>query len=218
MTEDTNKRLSPNYPGNTNKSRVTPSEKEERVKKEQVVTSEVIQRKKTLGRKLKDSFTGEDARSVIFYLAVDVAVPAIKTLVGDLVNQGLNRAMWGANAPTRIGSQKSAGYHNMYRKMGAAQTDGRSDGVRALSGRARAVHDFNEIVLPDRGQADEVIERLHDIVSDYGHASVSDLYDLVGIQGSYTDDKWGWDDLRAAGITRVREGWLLNLPRTQPID
>lgn len=220
MTDETPKNLTPNpnYPGNTNKAKIKKSSGEDRVKQEKVVTSDVVQRKKPLGKKVREAFTGDDARSVFFYLAVDVAVPAIKTLVGDLVNQGLSRAMWGAGSPTRISGQKSIGYHNMYRQMGSAQTAGREDGSRSLSNRARTVHDFNEIILPDRTQADEVIERLHDVVSDYGIATVSDLYDLVGIQGSYTDDKWGWSDLRASGITRVREGWLLNLPRPQPID
>ena len=226
MAEVPANRMAPNYPGNTNKAKISadPGAKApaERIKKEQVVTGEVVQRKKSLGKKIKESFTGDDARSVLFYLAVDVAVPAVKTLLGDLVNQGLSRAMWGDGAPNRISTGRGAGYNNMYRQLGSAQTAGRYDGgspaARSMTPRGRAVHDFTEIVLPDRAQAEEVIERLHDIVNDYGFASVSDLYDLVGITGSYTDDKWGWADLRASGVSRVREGWLLNLPRAVPMD
>ena len=217
MTDEASKKMAPNYPGNTNKARVVKPEVGERVKQDKIIVGEVIERKKSLGRKMRDAMTGDDAQTVWSYLVIDVFVPAVKTLAGDLLTQGLNRAMWGSSSPSRISTQKSVGYHNMYRQMGSAQTAGRGD-PRGISQRSRAVHDFTEIVLPDRAQADEVIERLSDIVSEYGFASVSDLYDLVGIQGSYTDDKWGWDDLRSSGVSNVREGWLLNLPRTKAMD
>ena len=59
---------------------------------------------------------------------------------------------------------------------------------------------------------------LFTLIERYQSATVADLYELVGVQGSYTDDKWGWVDIRGAGITRVRNGYLLDLPRPQPLD
>ena len=37
----------------------------------------------------------------------------------------------------------------------------------------------------------------------------ADLYDLVGINGSYTDNKYGWTHLRSTDVQRVRDGYLL---------
>jgi len=49
--------------------------------------------------------------------------------------------------------------------------------------------------------------------------SVADLYELVGIQGSYTDNKYGWTkNIRNASVVRVRDGYLLKLPKALPFD
>ena len=87
-----------------------------------------------------------------------------------------------------------------------------------MSRRAKATHNFDEIILATRHEAEEVIDRLFDLISRYETATVADLYELVGEDRSYTDDKWGWTDIRGAGVQRVRNGYLLNLPRPEPLD
>ena len=47
--------------------------------------------------------------------------------------------------------------------------------------------------------------------------SVMDLYDLVGITGQYTDNKYGWTNLRNAEPVRTRDGYMLKLPRAIPL-
>jgi hypothetical protein len=86
-----------------------------------------------------------------------------------------------------------------------------------LSRRARANFDFDEIILPTRVEAEEVIDRMFDLVAKYEMVTVADLYDLVGIQGNYTDEKYGWEDVRGAGVTRVSNGYLLDIPRPEPL-
>ena len=49
-------------------------------------------------------------------------------------------------------------------------------------------------------------------------ATVADLYELVGVTGEYTDNKYGWDSLGSASVTRVRGGYLVDLPRTRLLD
>ena len=80
------------------------------------------------------------------------------------------------------------------------------------------MHDFNEIILGTRVEAEEVIDRLFDLLSKYDNASVADLYELVGITANFTDEKWGWTDLRGASVAKVRNGYLLDLPRPEPLD
>jgi hypothetical protein len=87
-----------------------------------------------------------------------------------------------------------------------------------MSRQARARHDFDEIVLESRTEAEEVIDRLFDLVSRYESATVADLYELVGLASSHTDHKWGWTDLRGAGVSRVRGGYLLDLPDPHPLN
>jgi hypothetical protein len=72
-------------------------------------------------------------------------------------------------------------------------------------------------VLTSRAEAEDVIDRLFDLVGKYDTASVADLYELVGFDSAHTDYKWGWTDLRGAGVAKVREGYLLDLPDPTPI-
>ena len=86
-----------------------------------------------------------------------------------------------------------------------------------MSHRGRAAHDFDEIILDTRREAEEVLSRLYDILSKYEVVTVSDLYDLTGIDSNYTDQDWGWTELRGSQIVNVRNGYLLDLPKPEPL-
>ena len=59
---------------------------------------------------------------------------------------------------------------------------------------------------------------MDELIATYGLVSVADLYDLVGIAGSYTDNKYGWTDIRNASVVRVRDGYVIKLPRALPLN
>lgn len=206
------------YPTNSHKQK-----KEEKVepkkKVEQVTRGEVTRRKKPLGKRMAETFVGGDTKGVWSYVLLDVLVPAAKDMVSDAVSTGVERMLFGDNyrggrRPRGSGRPPSYTSYNRYSPMGGREREE----PRALSRRGRASHDFDEIILETRVEAEEVVDRLFDLVSRYEMATVADLYDLVGVSGSYTDDKWGWTDIRGAGVTRVRNGYLLDLPRPEPLD
>lgn len=203
-----------NLPANSHKSKDPKGPPPKDVKK--VISGEVVERKKPLTKRIAETFAGEDARSVGGYILFEVIIPAAKTMISDAVSQGIERMLFGDGYSSR--RRSSQGYTPYNRIHGSAQTAGRGDERRAISQRGRATHDFKEIVLSTRAEAEEVLDRLSDLISDYDVALVSDLYDLVGITGSFTDDKWGWTSLAGSSVQPVRGGYLLNLPRTQSID
>lgn len=86
-----------------------------------------------------------------------------------------------------------------------------------MSRKARANHDFYEIIIPTRPEAEAVLEGLFALLDEYEVASVADLYEMVGESSQFTDRNWGWTDLRGSDIRRVREGYLLDLPRPEDI-
>src|SRR5690606_6792083 len=108
-------------------------------------------------------------------------------------------------------------YNKMYN---AATTGYRADRnePRQLSKQGRATHDFDEIILASRGEAEMVLDQLSEAIENYDTATVSDLYALVGITGAFTDDKYGWTNLAEASVSSVRDGFLLNLPKPVPLD
>lgn len=204
-----------NYPSNSNSKKQGKDEGSHKKKVDKVVTGEAIQRKKPLGSRIKETFTGEDARSVGSYILFDVFVPAAKAMLADAASQGAERLLFGDSSPrTRSGSGRSN--YTSYNRMHSSSSGPSSR--REISYRARATHDFDEIVVASRGEAEEVLDRLGDLVDSYDVASVADFYDLVGITGNFTDDKWGWADLRSASVRRVRDGYLISLPKPQPLD
>lgn len=210
--------MSTEFPSNSKTPKVDPSPEPKDIQK--VVSAEVIQRKRPLGKRFLDSIVGGDANTAKQYVLHDVVIPAIRDMVADSISQGVERMIFGEVKSTsrrgRSGKSGSGPYIN-YSRLSSNKRDP-SSREPELSRRARASHDFGEIVLTERAEATEVIDRLFDLVSKYEAATVSDLYDLVGVTGTYMDDKWGWTDLRGANVRRVRDGYLLELPRTEPLN
>ncbi|FAA01395.1 MAG TPA: hypothetical protein [Siphovirus UK_ancient_CT89] len=48
-------------------------------------------------------------------------------------------------------------------------------------------------------------------------ATVGDLYGMAGISQTYTDENWGWRDLRGARAVRARNGYILDLPKPEDV-
>lgn len=206
------------YPANSHKARNgNTTETTERKKIDKVINGDAVKRKKGLGRKMAETFTGDDVHSVGTYILFDVIMPAAKTMVSDAVSQGIERMLFGDGA--RRTSSKSGVGHTSYNRMynaGASRDNRSSD--RPTASRTRVDHEFDEVILETRGEAEEVMDLLMDLIQNYDVVTVSDLYDSVGISGSYTNDKWGWTNLKGAGIRRVRAGYLIDLPRPVALD
>jgi hypothetical protein len=209
----------PDYPPNRD-----PDAKQEKLFEEKdikrVTSEEPVRRKKSLRKQFSETFVAGDAKTAVRYVIFEVLIPAGKDMIAEAGAQGIEKLIFGdsrrrgGGSPTPPSSGPT-GYvsYNRY-AMGSRQTGPQ----RSISRQARARHDFDEIVLAQRVEAEEVIDRLFEVVSRYGSASVADLYEMVGITGTHTDNKWGWTDFRGAGVSRVRGGFLLDLPEPQPLD
>jgi len=194
-------------------SRQSKREGEPDKKIERVTTVEPIRRKKGLGKRIKGIFFGGDPKATWSFIVQGVLIPAAKDMLVDAVSEGVQKLVRGdsyrkRNAPT-AGPQGYISYNRM-----APPTTRRDVATSRVT---RGKHDFDDIVLADRAEAELVIERMYDIVGQYTTATVADLYELVGIRGTHVDNKWGWSDMRGAGVVRVPGGYLLELPDPQPM-
>lgn len=200
------------YPPNSKKGK---SEAKPEKKVERVTSTEAIKRKKSLGKQFSETFIGGDAKSAANYMAFGVLIPALRDALADAASQGIERLIFGESKTRRPSSSMATG-HVSYNRFSSSTPQ--ASKPRTLSRRSRATHDFGEIVLQSRTEAEEVIDRLFDLVSRFDSATVADLYELVGIANTHTDHKWGWTDLRGASVTRIRNGYLLDLPEPEPLD
>lgn len=172
--------------------------------------------KTPLSARLRQAFTNDDARSVGDYLLFDVAVPAIKATIFDLIQGGASRALFGQGVGAR---QPTRGSNINYNNISRGQITGPAGGVvqPQMSARDRATFNFEGIVFPTRVGAERALTAMLETIEQYGVFAVADLYDLVNIAGSFADDKWGWFNLQGADIVPVRNGFILDLPPVQSI-
>ena len=203
------------FPANSNKAKVNA---EPREKIEPVTSAEAVRRKRGLGRQFKETFVGGDARTAFHYMLGEVIIPAIQDTLIDAFQGGVERLIRGEASPRhrRVSGGSSGLGHVAYNRYSQPST---TTAPRTLSRRSRARHEFDELIIPSRQEAEEVIDRMFDLLSRYGEVSVADLYELTGIQSSHTDMKWGWTELRGAKARRLpREGgFLLDLPEPEPL-
>lgn len=202
------------FPPNSRRSRTSPPEEK---KVERIIEGRVTRRKKPLGKKFGDVFMAGDTTSVGQYVMLEVVLPAIKDMIVDAGREGLERLIFGEN---RVGSRRTiskspTGYTN-YSKISKPVRDPRPP----ISRQARAKHDFEEIVLETRREADEVLEQMVNFLEKFDVVAVADLYGFIGETPNFADEKWGWtkQDFTSARVQRVRDGYLLDLPKPEPID
>jgi hypothetical protein len=183
---------------------------EEKKKVEKVVTGTVKTKKKSEISKLADVFITEDIGNVKSYIIWDVIVPATKNAISDIVRNGIDMLLFGGTG--RSDKRSAAGYVS-YRDYSKRKDDDRSDNSRTRTG-----YNYDDIVLESRGEAEAVLDSMQDLIETYGMVSVADMYDLVGKTCDYTDNKYGWTNIRNAEPIRVRDGYMLKLPKVVPLN
>lgn len=202
-----------NLPGNSQRAPKPPEQPKEKI--QQVTSGATVRRKRNLGKKFKETFIQGDARTAVSSVFFDILIPSMKDMMFDAFESGVRSLIYGEDAKRRTTSA-SSGYaglgHVAYNSMTKA-APARPTEQRVLSRRARAQHDFGEIIIASREEAETVLDRMFDIVSRFGSVSVADLCELTGIQSAMTDMKWGWTALEGAKAIRTRQGgFLLDLP------
>lgn len=213
--------MEPDFPSNSynkiqKKSETPEKAVEEKPEVTKVIEGEVIRRKKPLGKRLKETFIGGDSGSVWKDVLLDVIIPQAKDMLVDSASQGVERMIYGDVRTARGSRPGRSSNYTPYNRYSANKRP--TNEPRTISSRGRETFDFDEVVLPTRPEAEDVIDRMYDILSKYEMVTVADLYSLLGIKPNYTDHKWGWTDLRGLGATRIKGGYLIDIPRPEPID
>lgn len=204
------------YASNSNRDKDTPALPEKVVEK--VIDGTAVQRKKSVWRRIGENLKGEDSQTVGQYILFDVVLPQIKDLIYDIGASALQRLLFG----DRAGAYKPAGRkgYTPYNVIstGATPKAQQPGGPRPVA--AVASDEFGEIIVDTRGGAQEVMDRMGNLIDTYGMASVSDLKACVGLTGIFTDEKFGWVTMGGTDIRRVggqNPGFALVFPRPQEL-
>ena len=185
------------------------AERKERKPISKVTKGKVKVKKKSELHKLADTFISEDAAKVKSYVIGDVLIPAIKKAISDIVTNGIDMILYGETGHSKRSSSSRISYSKYY--------DDRRDDRRSSTSSLRSRYDYDDVIFETRDEAKEVLERMDELIDLYGVASIADFYDLAGITGNYTDNKYGWTNLASADVIRVRDGYTIKLPRVRPL-
>lgn len=177
---------------------------------EKIVHGKVIKKENKV-RKLTDIFIAEDVTNVKDYIIMDVIVPSVKKALYDLTVGAIDMILYGGRGD---GGKRPTADKVSYRDYNSMsrRDDRYRDRTRTSSG-----YSYDDIVLDTRGEAEAVLSRMDEIMEEYDIVRVADLYDLVGVSGDYTDNNYGWTNIRNAKIVRVRDGYKIDMPRALPI-
>lgn len=178
---------------------------------EKVVSGKVVVKKKNEVKKFANLFIPDDVSNVKSYIVFDVVVPTIKKTILEIMELVLLNG-----DVSRTTKQRLPGSRVSY----SSYSDRDRPGVRSPSPIRynKPGYDMDDVILDSRGEAEEVLSRMCELINRYGIVSIGDYYDLLGVVGSYTDHKYGWTDLRSASIGRSGGGYVIQLPRSMPID
>ena len=190
------------YKSNSHKSRQNQNDDIPEKRVEKVVSGSVKSKKKNGLQKITNVFVPEDVDDVKSYIF------EVKDIILDAV-----RAFLGVSGNSR-GGRSSTSSKISYRKY----YDDRDRRDSGNVSRTRTGYDYDDIILESRGEAEDVLERMDELIATYQVVSVADFYDLVGVSGNYTDNKYGWTDIRNASVIRVRDGYMIKLPKALPLN
>ena len=148
----------------------------------------------------------ENVKSVTSYIFLDVLVPAAKSTISDMMSNGVDMLLYGEPRAKRRDDRDRGRTVVSYDRY----SDRDRDRPRERTRRSR--FNLDEIVIPSRQDADEVLQSMFELLDEYNAVTVSEFMELVGLPDEYTDQNYGWINLRDAEVHRVRDGYILDLP------
>jgi hypothetical protein len=200
-----------NYRPNSNKFKEKQKEAaaEEKKKIEKVVSGSVKLKKQNELSKFAKSFISEDAKDIKSYVVNDIVIPTAKKVISEIIGDVTDIVLFGRRSKNSrtVGASRTS-YRSFY--------DDRSRVVDRAETRPR--FDYADIVFTNRGDAEAVLDELFLALKSYRVVTVADLYDAAGESAPYTSNKYGWTSLAGAEVQRVRDGYVIDLPRALPID
>lgn len=186
-------------------------EKKEKERLKPIVKDGVVSTKKSALKKMTEKFIEDDAKDIKDYILLDIVVPGIKNTILDIIQMAFfgevsrdRRNRYDSDRRRRDSSRVS--YSSYYRGSSydsSRRRDRRYDSDDSV--------DYKNIVLRERRDAEDVISKMRERIEEYGSASIADLFDLIDVTSSYTDNNWGWTDDRDIGIRRVTDGYLIDV-------
>lgn len=179
---------------------------------ERVTHGEIKFKKKSAIRQFFDQFIQEDGEKIKSYVLGEVLIPSIKNAISDIITNSINILFYGNAGKYKRNVADRVSYSNY-------NTYNYSYNPTSQQPRHTAFM-YENVCYSTYSEATDILDRMYEILDTYGVVSVSDLNQLIGISGNFTDNNYGWQNLNRNNsyIRGGRDGFELNLPKPTPIN
>ena len=176
-------------------------EKKPEIKK--VVKGKTTVRKESELKKIAGTMISEECKSIKDYAIYDVMIPVIKDTISQLVKGAVDMIFYGEVRPSKGGYRSGNGGYSKVSYDRMYDDRRHTPPTRRASERAS----YDSISFEYREDAMEVLERMDEIVEQYGVVRVADLFEMAGRTGNGpTDHNYGWKSTVNASVERDRYG------------
>lgn len=179
-----------------------------------VVSGQTTVRKKNVVERL-------DIPGIVSDAVIDKILPDLRDIAFDSITSVLSNVFYGddrmagrrgySSQPTSYRQSNYRSYSRPYRSYDVPFDE---DPYAHPTG----VYDPDDILFSNKEDAKNVYYAIGNIISNYGQASVADLYDAANLSNINVSDKYGWKDISDSKIRMVRDGYILVLPRPIRLD
>ena len=159
---------------------------------------------------MTDILDTDDVNSVASYVWKDVVIPNVKKLLYEMVTKGMSMLLHVDEKPKASSSKTNVSYSKYYDK-----DDDRRNSAMVTR---KAGFDYDDILYQTANDAESVLDTLYAILEQYDVVSVADLYEQSDLPNdNYMANRYGWESLKGTRVMRVRDGYVLTLPKARPL-
>jgi len=212
------------YPSNSNASKIkrTDDIQEKRVT---IDPSRRAEHKQNFFRRI----IADDISNVKDDIVDNILLPTARDVVVNIVTSAIETIIYGSSgSPSRYSRGGRVNYSGIYSGGLKSSRVVRLNDDEPRRQRVGQPGLYYQDIVMSKPEIDDVIWRLSQVEDQYGLTSISDLYDAIGKTigngedpfknvREFTDNQWGWSDISRARAEKVPNGYILRMPRIEPL-
>lgn len=177
-----------------------------------VASSKTVQRPAT--RRFFDFMFADSPKELLKRVAANVLVPRAKAGFEEAFNSFLAGMLWGDSSKRPMsnivqGTVIRGGGVN----YAALSNTVSPSMLQARQAAPQAGGNYHDIVFGSQQDAELVLANMYERINEYRIASLGDLKEMANQPTAISDEAYGWTSLDGARISKVRDGYVLELPR-----
>ena len=181
-------------------------------KVEKVVTGKVKTVKKSGFRKIVDGIKSKDFKGIATYVINDHVIPGVKDMVWKAGKNAWEMMIYGEVSRDKKSNNSWRADYVSYNRF-----SDRSDNRYSSRQENKAPRHYEDLRFETYKEAEEVLDSMQGMIDQYDAVSILALYEMCGINGDYTDNRYGWENIANASVGRDRDGYYLALPKAVPL-